>query len=104
MNSFGDQKSERSAHIFTTKNHPRKIERACKKVFKNKMSEVTGAEMHAVKTADERLFLMKNPPMPAILVECGFLSNPDEEKKLASDEYQSKIAWAIASAIENYTK
>ena len=47
---------------------------------------------------------MKNPPMPAILIECGFLSNPDEEKKLASDEYQSKIAWAIASAIENYTK
>ena len=74
------------------------------KNIQNKMSEVTGAEMHAVKTADERLFLMKNPPMPAILVECGFLSNPDEEKKLASDEYQSKIAWAIASAIENYTK
>ena len=46
------------------------------------MSEVTGAEMHAVKTADERLFLMKNPPMPAILIECGFLSNPDEEKNL----------------------
>ena len=91
-----------SLHIFYDKNHP-EIERLAKSI-QNKMSEVTGAEMHAVKTADERLFLMKNPPMPAILVECGFLSNPDEEKKLASDEYQSKIAWAIASAIENYTK
>ena len=59
--------------------------------------------MHAVKTADERLFLMKNPPMPAILVECGFVKS-GRGKKLASDEYQSKIAWAIASAIENYTK
>ena len=101
MNSFGDQKVS-GLHIFYDKNHP-EIERLAKSI-QNKMSEVTGAEMHAVKTADERLFLMKNPPMPAILVECGFLSNPDEEKKLASDEYQSKIAWAIASAIENYTK
>ena len=100
MNSFGDQKVS-GLHIFYDKNHP-EIERLAKSI-QNKMSEVTGAEMHAVKTADERLFLMKNPPMPAILVECGFLSNPDEEKKLASDEYQSKIAWAIASAIENYT-
>lgn len=97
MNSFGDQKVS-GLHIFYDKNHP-EIERLAKSI-QNKMSEVTGAEMHAVKTADERLFLMKNPPMPAILVECGFLSNPDEEKKLASDEYQSKIAWAIASAIE----
>lgn len=101
MNSFGDQKVS-GLHIFYDKNHP-EIEGLAKSI-QNKMSEVTGAEMHAVKTADERLFLMKNPPMPAILVECGFLSNPDEEKKLASDEYQSKIAWAIASAIENYTK
>ena len=101
MNSFGDQKVS-GLHIFYDKNHP-EIERLAKSI-QNKMSEVTGAEMHAVKTADERLFLMKNPPMPAILVECGFLSNPDEEKKLASDEYQSKLAWAIASAIENYTK
>ena len=101
MNSFGDQKVS-GLHIFYDKNHP-EIERLAKSI-QNKMSEVTGAEMHAVKTADERLFLMKNPPMPAILVECGFLSNPDEEKKLASDEYQAKIAWAIASAIENYTK
>ena len=101
MNSFGDQKVS-GLHIFYDKNHP-EIERLAKSI-QNKMSEVTGADMHAVKTADERLFLMKNPPMPAILIECGFLSNPDEEKKLASDEYQSKIAWAIASAIENYTK
>ena len=93
MNSFGDQKVS-GLHIFYDKNHP-EIERLAKSI-QNKM--------HAVKTADERLFLMKNPPMPAILIECGFLSNPDEEKKLASDEYQSKIAWAIASAIENYTK
>ena len=92
MNSFGDQKVS-GLHIFYDKNHP-EIERLAKSI-QNKMSEVTGAEMHAVKTADERLFLMKNPPMPAILVECGFCQIRTRRKKLASDEYQSKIAWAI---------
>lgn len=101
MNSFSD-KSVKGLHIFYDKNHP-EIEELAKSI-QCKMGEVTGAETHTVKTADEKLFLMKNPPMPAILVECGFLSNPDEEKKLANDEYQSKLAWAIASAIENYTK
>lgn len=67
-----------------------------------KMSEITGAKTTAVKTADKTLFLMKNPPIPAILVECGFLSNEEEEKKLNNDDYQSRLAWAIADAIEKY--
>ena len=67
-----------------------------------RMADVTGAKTSAVKTADKKLFLLKNPPLPAILVECGFLSNPEEEAKLDSDAYQSRIAWAISDAIEKY--
>ncbi len=67
-----------------------------------RMADVTGAETAAVKTADKSLFLMKNPPLPSILVECGFLSNPEEEQKLTSGEYQSRLAWAIADAVEKY--
>ena len=67
-----------------------------------RMADVTGAETGVIKTADKNLFLLKNPPLPAILVECGFLSNPDEEQKLASPEYQSRLAWAIADAVEKY--
>lgn len=70
--------------------------------IQDKMSEITGAKTTAVKTADPSLFLMKNPPLPAILVECGFLSNAQEEEKLNDDDYQSRLAWAIADAIEKY--
>ena len=35
--------------------------------------------------------------MPATLVECGFLTNPNDRKALVTDEYQVKIAKAIAS-------
>ncbi len=101
MNSFGDPKVS-GLHIFYDKSHPDAEELA--DAIQKKIGEVTGAETHAVKTADASLFLMKNPPVPAILAECGFLSNPDEEAKLNDEQYRSKIAWAIAEAVENYTK
>lgn len=72
--------------------------------IQEKMSGVTGAGMYAVKASDPNLFLMKNTPVPAVLVECGFLSNSEEEKKLNDDDYQSRIAWAIADAIEKHYK
>ncbi|MGN1115429.1 MAG: N-acetylmuramoyl-L-alanine amidase, partial [Candidatus Ornithomonoglobus sp.] len=52
-----------------------------------------------VKTASDTLYLMKNPKPPAILVECGFITNPEEEKLLGTDEYRAKIAYAIADAV-----
>lgn len=67
-----------------------------------RMSDVTGAKTTVVKAADSTLFLMKNTPVPGVLVECGFLSNPQEEKNLNSEEYQARLAWAIADAIEKY--
>lgn len=100
MNSFSD-KNVSGLHIFYDKSHSG-IEETAKQIQDN-ISEVTGAQAHTVKTADDSLFLMKNPPVPAILIECGFLSNPEEEKKLSDEKYQAKIAWAIASALENYT-
>lgn len=70
--------------------------------IQSRMSDVTGTKGGIIKSADKSLFLMKNPPLPSILVECGFLSNPIEEEKLSSPEYQSRLAWAIADAIEKY--
>ena len=99
MNSF-TQKSAKGLHVFYASNHKEVKDLA--EEIQNGIFEVTGAKTHAVKTADERLFLMKNPPIPAILVECGFLSNPEEEKKLTSEDYQSRLAWAIGDAIDMY--
>jgi N-acetylmuramoyl-L-alanine amidase len=36
------------------------------------------------------------------MVECGFLSNPDEAAKLESEEYQKQVAFTIFSAINEY--
>lgn len=47
----------------------------------------------------DTVYLMKHITCPAILVECGFLTNQGEEAKLRSGEYQAQIALCIASAV-----
>ncbi|SHH49776.1 N-acetylmuramoyl-L-alanine amidase [Sporobacter termitidis DSM 10068] len=52
------------------------------------------------RTADEapdNILLMNHITCPALLIECGFLSNPEEEKLLMTDTYRTKIAAVIAA-------
>ena len=48
------------------------------------------------------LLILKAGQAPSVVVECGFLSNPQEEKLLKSDEYQEQVAWAIYCGIVDY--
>ncbi len=99
MNSYPNQKTS-GLRVFYAPNHSE-----IKPLAENiqvRMQDITGANTTVVKSADKSLFLMKNPPIPAILVECGFISNPNEEKKLQDEDYQARLAWAMADAIENY--
>ena len=53
-----------------------------------------------IKKADSSLFLLYNNTVtPAVLVECGFLSNPEEAALLASEDYQDKVAFAICCSL-----
>ena len=47
-------------------------------------------------------YLLKESPSPAILVECGYLSNLTEEKLLNSVTYQNKISYAIMCGVVKY--
>jgi N-acetylmuramoyl-L-alanine amidase len=46
-----------------------------------------------------RLRLTRNPEIPCILVECGYISNASEARLLASSSYRERLAGTIASAI-----
>ena len=96
MNSFTDSKTS-GLHIFYSRSHP-EAKTVAERIQDN-ISKLTGAKTHAVKTASDTLYLMKNPTPPAVLVECGFISNPEEEKLLNDEMYQSKIAFAISNAV-----
>ena len=53
-------------------------------------------------TAQERLYVLLNTAMPAVLVEIAFISNPEEEALLASGAWQQQAANAIAAGISQY--
>ena len=46
--------------------------------------------------------VLKAPDIPSILVETAFISNPEEEAKLADEGYQDKLAEAIVTGVKNY--
>ena len=48
------------------------------------------------------IYLMQHINCTGVLIECGFLSNPTEEKKLRNDTYQQKICGTIACTISQY--
>ncbi len=52
-----------------------------------------------IKKATSSIYILDRASVPAILVECGFLSNPEECKKLASAEYQNEIAVTIFTSL-----
>jgi N-acetylmuramoyl-L-alanine amidase len=46
--------------------------------------------------------VLKSPDIPSLLVEAGFISNPQEERNLASSAYQRKLANAVFDGIYDY--
>ena len=46
--------------------------------------------------------ILKKSPCPAVIVECGFLSNPDECSSLNTPDYQKQVAAAIADGLVNH--
>ena len=50
----------------------------------------------------DTVYIMKHVEIPISIVECGFLSNPEEEKQLLENTYQDKLAWGIYNGIIEY--
>ena len=52
--------------------------------------------------ANSSYYMLKNAKCPSVIVECGFLSNPEETKKLRTRAYQQQMAEAICAGFVNY--
>lgn len=55
-----------------------------------------------VKKSGSGIYLLYHAKIPAVLVECGFISNPDEVKKLKDESYRMKLAILIADGLLKY--
>lgn len=56
------------------------------------------------KASTKDTYLLYNAEVPAVIVECGFLSNAAELRLLKTDEYQGKVTFAIFCGITEYFK
>lgn len=55
-----------------------------------------------IKPVGSEIYLLNNASCPAVMAECGFLSNPDEAAKLETDDYQGQVAFTLYKSICDY--
>ncbi len=73
------------------------------KLAKAVLGEIGGInKLHKNHVEQAGFAVLKSPDIPSILVETAFITNPDEERRLNNDAYQSKMAEAIFNGIKRY--
>ena len=72
------------------------------KLIQNNLNESIETENNRVAMKLDTVYIMKKVEIPITIVECGFLSNPEEEKRLLDDSYQNRLAWGIYNGIMDY--
>lgn len=72
------------------------------KIIQANLNESIQKDNKRVAMKLDTVYIMKHVEIPISIVECGFLSNPEEEQLLLSDEYQDKLAWGIYNGIMDY--
>ena len=72
------------------------------KSIQDNLNEAIQKENKRVAMKLDTVYIMKHVEIPISIVECGFLSNPEEEKQLLEDSYQDRLAWGIYNGIIEY--
>lgn len=70
--------------------------------LQNNLNEAIQKENKRIAMKLDTVYIMKNVEIPISIVECGFLSNQEEEKRLQEDDYQNRLAWGIYNGIMDY--
>ncbi len=71
-------------------------------VIQNALTQHLQPPKKRVPQSNTNYYLLTRTPTPTVIVECGFLSNPDEAAMLITDDYQTKLAEAISMGIISY--
>lgn len=64
--------------------------------------KLTPSNNRSPKAAGDNIYLLDRLSCPAILVECGFLSNPDECQRLSDGNYQKQLSLCISASVMEY--
>lgn len=70
--------------------------------IQNNLNVAIQKENNRVPLKINNVYIIKHVEIPTCIVECGFLSNQEEEKQLQNEEYQNRLAWGIYNGIMDY--
>lgn len=102
MNAFTDRSCS-GLQVWHSKNFPESYELA-KIIQNNARLRLDTTNKRVVKAATSAIHLLENATCPAVLIECGFLSNPNEAALFEGAEYRGKVAQNIAYSISEFLK
>ena len=100
QNHFSDPKYS-GAQVFYSPNHPQSevlagaIQQAVRRMLQPENDR-------AIKPSGAEIYLLYHAKKPAVMVECGFLSNPQEAEKLKDLNYQKEVSLCIVQGILDY--
>lgn len=108
LNSFKEDPSVRGAQVFYPSAGGSDVVLQQCSALADTMQQVMNRELQPDKprTAMTRdgVFIFKEVLSPVIIVECGFMSNPEEAAKLTTEKYQMELAQCIMAAIADFAQ
>ncbi|NLZ46648.1 MAG: cell wall hydrolase [Clostridiales bacterium] len=100
QNQFTDSRYS-GAQMFYSQTNPKSeiLATTMQKAFVDNLQPNNERE---IKISGKELYLIYFCKSPSIMIECGFLSNPEEANKLQTEEYQQEVAFTIFKGINDY--
>lgn len=100
MNKFSDAKYSGPQVFYSGNNENSEFLAKC--IQESMIAALNPENKREIKKADSSIYLLKKAQIPAVLVECGFLSNKEEEQRLKDEKYQRQLAWSVYCGIIEY--
>lgn len=100
QNKFSDSAQHGTQVFYSDNNEKSRI--LANSIQTSVVNALQSGNMRAVKKSGSSIYLLYHAKIPAVLVECGFISNADEVKLLNNDDYRMKVAILIADGILKY--
>lgn len=102
QNKF-EQSKYYGAQMFYSKNNA-DSERLAESIRQSVTGLLQPDNKRELKPAENTIYILDKATVPSIIVECGFLSNPQEAQKLSDENYRTKMAFAIFCGFLDYQK
>ncbi len=100
QNKF-DNPAYSGTQVFYSTNHPDSMVLA-EAIRQSVVSLIQNDNTRELKPGGKDIYILDNAQVPAVIVECGFLSNAEERARLLDESYQQQMAYSVAMGVLEY--